>query len=164
MDEFPDSSDLAASRIRGEPCWGLEITSRIPYCAHCRSRSRGLLRAFRIQVVERLTVGTLGNMVGRCRISAPGSRSTLANGEFRPVAKPAPVWTRCSISSPAKSSGRRILTTVQHGRLFPQLEGPMRVLGLTPYPFWSIPRTRARNLPGKTLPAMNTEDRQQRWV
>jgi hypothetical protein len=164
MDEFPDSSDLATSRNRGEPCWGLEITSQVLYCAHCRNRSRFPLRAFRIQVVKRLTGGTRAQRVGPpSRVSSPGRRNAIPNiDRFRLVAKRAHLWTRCFIFSHARLNGRRIPTTPPRGKSFPPLAARMRVSAPMLYPFWSTPRAHGQSLRGKALPGTNTGDRQRR--
>ncbi len=164
MDEFPDSSDLATSRNRGEPCWGLEITSQVLYCAHCRGPSRFPLRAFRFQVIKRLTGGIHAKRVGQPRrVSPPGRRNATPNIEqLRPAVKLVHLWTHCSIFSPARSSGRRIPITPPRGKSFPPLGAPMRVRAPMLYPFWSIPRAPGKSLRGKALPGTNTGDIQWR--
>jgi hypothetical protein len=164
MDEFPDSSDLATSRNRGEPCWGLEITSRILYCTLCRSRSRLLFCAYRIRDSERVRSGTqTKKFVPRSQMLPMGGLGAISRiGESPMAPKPVPVSMRCSTFSSAKSNGRGIRITLRVGKLSRLLGGATRARVFTPYRFSIIPKADARNPSGKTLPGMNSGEIQRR--
>lgn len=158
MDEFPDSSDLAASRNRGEPCWGFEITSRVLCCARLRSQPRFLVWLRRSRAVK-VSIGTRVRQAGQQWQALRALRRSAIRdiAEFQPGTKAVQVSTLCSIFLPARSNGAKIPITLPHGKLFLPLAARMTAFALTPYPFWSIPRMRVKNL-RKALSGTNTED------